>query len=155
MESVKIIKNLVGEFVSSEVVKAATQREYNSSEWNKTVDRYSKYEEVQFFKTPGTIYEFNYYVVYIADGIRFLGEVTYSSCLSNGSFSYGFFMVGMKDKEAVEKLVAVYPEMKDIGKDSLTCLSHTAGRIGTSIEARVWMRKETANLKTRFFTKCF
>lgn len=152
--SVKILKNLKGEFVSSEVVKAATQKEYNQSAWNSTVERYAKYEEVKFFKTIGKIYEFDYYVIYIADGIRFLGEVSYSSGLSSGGFAYGFFTEGIKDKEMLEKLKDV-PGMEGIGEDSLTIMSHVDGRINTSEAARQYMRTQTNDINCRFYTKKF
>ena len=153
-QSVKILKNIVGEFVSAEVVKEATQKEYNQREWNNTVDRYSKYDEVRFFKTPGTIYDFNYYVIYIADGIRFLGEISYGSSLSSGSFVYGFFTEGVKDKEVLEKLKD-FPDFENFGQDSLTILCHSEGRIATHEKARQYMRDETEVLKGRFFTKLF
>ena len=152
--SVKILKNLVGEFVTAEVVKEATQKEYNQSEWNRTVDRYSKYSEVKFFKTEGTIYDFNYYVIYIADGIRFLSQVSYGSCLSNGSFAYGYFTEGFKDKKVLEKVKDI-PGFENFGQDQLTILSHSVGRINTSVEARNYMKEETRTLSSRFYTKEF
>lgn len=151
----RILKNLVGEFVSAQVVKAATQKEYNQREWNNTVDRYSKYDECRFFKTPGTIYEFDYYVVYVADGIRFLGQVSYGSCLSSGGFVYGFFTKGMEDKEAALELISKYPELKYMEQDSLTILGFKKGRLDTSEKTRSFMREQTADLGTRFFTKLF
>ena len=155
-QSVKIIKNLLGEFVTADVVKEATQKEYNQREWNNTVDRYSKYDEVRFFKTPGIIYDFNYYVIYITDGIRLLNEVAYSSCLSSGSFSYGFFIEGFKDKELASKLKELDSELyKDLDKDKLTILENSDGRISTHDKAREYMRTETKSLMTRFFTKLF
>jgi hypothetical protein len=155
MESVKIIKTLAGEFVSSEVVKAGEQREYNQSEWNKAVNRYSEYAECKFFKVAGNIYEFDYYVIYIADGIRFLGEVTYGGSMTNGGFAFGFFTEGIKDKGVLAKLKD-YPELKGMGEDSLTILAPgNDTRIGTHGAAREWMRKQTMDIKCRFFTKQF
>jgi hypothetical protein len=153
--SVKIIKNLSGEFVKATQVKEATQKEYNQREWNNTVGRYSKYGEVTFFKTPGTIYEYDYYAIYIADGIRFLANISYSSSLTNGGFAYGFFTKGMEDREAALELVSKHPELKGIEEDSLTILVHSDGRIGTHGKARNYMREQTRDLQNRFFTKEF
>jgi hypothetical protein len=152
--SVKIIKNLRGEFVEAAQVKEATQKEYNQREWNNTIDRHSKYDEVRFFKTPGTIYEYDYYVIYVTDGIRFLGQVSYSSSLTSGGFAYGFFTEGVKDKNILE-LVSKHPELKGIEEDSLTILVHSEGRIGTHGKARNYMREQTKDLPNRFFTKQF
>ena len=154
-KSVKVLKTLKGEFVTAEVVKEATQKEYNQREWNKLVDRYSTYSEVKFFKTPGTIYDFNYYVIYVADGIRFLIEVSYGGCLSNGGYSFGFFTEGLKDKEQFEKIVSQYPDMVGIDKDTLTFLSYNEGRIADSLSNRVQMREETKSVVTRFYSKVF
>jgi hypothetical protein len=152
---VSIIKNIKGEFVSAQQVKEATQKEYNQSAWNKTVDSYSKYDDCRFFKTPGNIYEFDYLVIYIADGIRFLGEVSYGSSMTSGGFVFGFFMEGNKDPKMLE-LVKLHPELEGMDQDSLTILGFgDAGRIATNGKARAEMRNETAKLATRFFTKLF
>lgn len=152
--SVKVLKNLEGEFVSAEVVKAGNQREYNQSVWESTVDRYSKYGEVKFFRTEGRIYEFNFYAIYVADGIRFLQEITYGSSLTSGGFAYGFFLEGVKDPKVLES-VKDLPGIESLGKDSLTILSHVDGRINTSEKARDYMRTQTKDLESRFFTKAF
>jgi hypothetical protein len=154
-QSVRILKNLVGEFVTPNEVKEASQKDYNQSIWENTVDRYLKYDEVRFFKTTGTHYEFDYYVIYLIEGIRFLGLVSYGSSLTNGGFAFGFFTEGMKDKEMVAKLVKEVPELKGIENDSLTILTHNEGRISTGHKARNWMKTESASLNTRFFTKEF
>jgi hypothetical protein len=151
----QIIKNIKGEFVSAQTVKEATQKDYNKSAWEKTVDRYSGYDDCRFFKTPGNIYEYDYLVVYIADGIRFLGEVSYSSSMTSGGFVFGFFTEGNKDPKMLE-LVKLYPELEGMDQDSLTILGFgDAGRIATTDQARVEMRRETNKLSTRFFTKKF
>lgn len=154
--SVKIIKNLIGEFVEAAQVKEATQKEYNQASWNNTVDRYSKLN-AKFFKVLATesLYEYDYYVIYIADGIRFLAQVSYSSSLSSGGFAYGFFTKGMEDREAALELVSKHPELKGIEEDSLTILVHSEGRIGTHGKARNYMREQTRDLQNRFFTKEF
>ena len=61
-------------------------REYNPSEWDKTISRFIKYDEVQFYKLPkGNGYEYDrYYAVYTTnEGIRFMNSVSYSSCLNS------------------------------------------------------------------------
>tara|TARA_R110000782_G_scaffold107898_2_gene196294 strand:+ start:986 stop:1453 length:468 start_codon:yes stop_codon:yes gene_type:complete len=152
--SVKIIKNLKGDFVDAKEVKDATQKDYNQSEWNKTIDSYSKYDEAVFFKTKGSIYEFDYYAIYIVDGIRFLQEISYGSSLSSGGFAFGFFTEGNKDPMILE-LMAKHKELEGIDQDCLTILEHSQGRIATHKEARDYMRKQTQSLSSRFYTKAF
>jgi hypothetical protein len=150
------LKSLVGEFVSAQVVKEATQKEYNQSVWENTVERYAKYEDTKFFKTVGSIYEFDYYAIYTADNIRFLQEISYGSCLSNGGFAYGFFTEGCKDEEVVVKLKELDPVVyKNFDKDSLTILTNSAGRINNTLLARQYMCRESKAMSTRFFTKAF
>ena len=154
--SVKIIKNLRGEFVEAAQVKFSNQfnkdRRYQSS-WNMEVDRFSNLN-ARFFKTPGTIYPFDYYVIYVADGMRFLKQLSYCSSLTNGGFAYGFFTEGIKNQETLE-LVAKHPELKGIEEDSLTILVSSEGRVGTHGKARNYMREQTRDLQNRFFTKEF
>tara|TARA_R110000822_G_scaffold98828_1_gene223344 strand:+ start:3134 stop:3601 length:468 start_codon:yes stop_codon:yes gene_type:complete len=152
--SVKIIKNLKGEFVGAQQVKEATQKEYNQNEWNKTIDSYSKYDEVRFFKTKGSIYEFDYYAIYVVDGMRFLQVISYGSSLSSGGFAFGFFTEGNKDPMILE-LMAKHKELEGMDQDSLTILEHSQGRIATHGKARQWMREQTLSVETRFFTKAF
>jgi len=152
--SVKIIKNLKGEFVGAQEVKEATQKDYNQSSWNQTVDSYSKYEGVKFFKAKGNIYEFDYYAIYKADGIRFLQVVSYGGSLSSGGFAFGFYTEGNKDPKMLE-LMKKHKELEGMDQDSLTIIEHTQGRIGTHELARVHMRQQTKNLSSRFFTKAF
>jgi hypothetical protein len=63
-------------------------KEYNQTEWQKIVNRFAAYGEIQFFErieSPNQYTEI--FAVYVADGIRFFNSVAYSSCLSNGSFA--------------------------------------------------------------------
>jgi hypothetical protein len=152
--SVKIIKNLKGEFVGAQEVKEATQKDYNQSEWNKTVDSYSKDEGVKFFKAKGNIYEFDYYAIYKVDGIRFLQVVSYGGSLSSGGFAFGFYTEGNKEPEMLE-LIKKHKELEGMDQDSLTIIEHTQGRIATHKEARNYMREQTNKIETRFFTKAF
>lgn len=154
---VKILKNLVGEFVGEQTVREATQKEYNQKEWNKIVERYIQTGEVKFFKTPGTIYEFDYYAIYTIDGIRMLKEISYSSCLSSARFVFGFYTEGCKNEEMVAKLKALEPEIyKNFDKDQLTILGFAkGGRISPDKETLKAMRKETKSVKERFFTNEF
>ena len=152
---VKIIKKLMGEFVTAEIVKNADQKDYNQRTWNDIVNRYCKYEDVKFLKVPGTIYSFDYWVTYVADGIRFLKEVSYGSSLSNSGFTYGFITNGMKDKEAYEKVIKIMPELVDCDKDSYTIMSYPDDkRLPNDKVYRDYMRLET-KLTNRFFTNCF
>jgi hypothetical protein len=72
-------------------------REYNAKEWDKTIDRFSKYPNVKFYVArPQRGYDYSrYYATYeTPEGINFLGEVSYSSCLSNTGFCVISIMTG-------------------------------------------------------------
>ena len=65
----------------------AQGRDYNPSEWDRTVDRYKKYVDAKFYKrdrndSPNEYDE--YFVVFTnPSGIKSLQKVSYSACLNN------------------------------------------------------------------------
>ena len=126
------LKTLVDKSVvvlTVEQVKENPRSEYNKREWGKIVDRYENMEAT--FITDGE----NIYVIYIFDGIRFLKEITYSSSLSVGGFSWGYF------------------DFKNI-----TVYSYEEGRIEDSVVNRSIMRADTLKdcfSSKRFYTKVF
>lgn len=152
----KIITKLSGEFVTPEVVKEAKQKDYNTYEWKKTVDSYCKYDDVKFLQTENAIdqyYTHNYYVTYVVEGIRFMQEVRYGSCLSSAGFAYGFITNGLKDPEACKKILEIMPELEGLDKDSFTIMSFdNDGRLANNKQAREYMRHETKESQNRFFT---
>lgn len=81
-EKFMIIEGLV--ILSPETVKELPRSSYNAYEWGRAVDKYTKYSPCTFYHHPDTDCT---YVVYTIDGgLKMLGEVTYSSCLSNTGF---------------------------------------------------------------------
>lgn len=152
----KVITTLRGEFVTPEVVKDAKQKDYNQSVWEQTVERYNKYSDAKFLQVAskeGDYYPFKYYVTYIADGIRFMQEVSYGSCLSNAGFAYGFITNGLKDPEACKKVLEIMPELEGLDKDSFTIMSYdNDGRLANNKKARDYMRHETGDSVNRFYT---
>jgi hypothetical protein len=74
-------------------VKADEKRNYNPSAWEKVVDAFLKYSDVAFYKIPpqgGYGYD-RFLVVYtLPEGLRLMGEVSYSSMLSSGGFAEAF-----------------------------------------------------------------
>lgn len=110
-------------------IRNNSAREYNPSEWDKTISRFLKYGDVKFYievESPNSYDRF--FAVYVADGIRFLGEVSYSSMLSSGGFTrIRIFTTG-----------EVIPVLKNIAP------------VGAN---RVIMRKMTASDPNAIFTK--
>lgn len=65
------------------------RNEYNYSEWKKTIERYTQYKDVQFFRKDKSE---DVYVVYtIEEGLRIFTEVTYHSMLHNRGFKSVWF----------------------------------------------------------------
>lgn len=64
-------------------------RDYNPSVWDREIDRYAKYDDVEFYVAKADdCFEYNrYYVVYTTrEGIRFFNSVSYSSGLTSRGF---------------------------------------------------------------------
>jgi hypothetical protein len=76
--------------MTAQEIKASEGREYNASEWNRIIDRLSKYENVEFYQAaPQNGYDYyRYYAIYtLPEGLRILNTVSYGSCLHNGGFT--------------------------------------------------------------------
>jgi hypothetical protein len=75
--------------LSNEQVKNDSIREYNPREWNKVVERYSNYSNVEFFKVEkNDVFQYDrFFVKYeLTDGMIFFNSLSYSSSLSSGGF---------------------------------------------------------------------
>jgi hypothetical protein len=76
--------------LTKEQILANPVREYNPHEWTKTVERYAKYDDVQFYIEPKetSVWDYDrFYAVYTTpEGIRLFNQISYSSCLSNNGF---------------------------------------------------------------------
>jgi hypothetical protein len=93
-QGVKAIK------MTAEQVKADSAREYNASIWEQNVNRYSNYDDVQFYKvSKDDVYAYDrFYVVYtLPEGLRLLADFGYSSSLTSG----GFYKVLISDMHIV------------------------------------------------------
>ena len=75
--------------LSSEQVKNDSIREYNPREWDKVVNRYSQFSNVEFFKVEkNNLYGYDrFFVKYeLTDGMIYFNSLCYSSSLTNGGF---------------------------------------------------------------------
>lgn len=84
--------------ITIEEAKANSRNEYNPYEWNKKIDMYSRFTDVEWYLNEAN----DLFVVYTTNGerIRFLNEVSYVSSLT----SNGFKLVEIKDGEIKTKL---------------------------------------------------
>jgi hypothetical protein len=112
--------------------------EYNITEWRKTVNRFNSYTECKFYEWIDTPNKYaTIFAVYIADGIRFMTEVSYSSCLSNTGFTR--FVI---DDDGNTREI---PFKGEDGKK---------GRLDNSKDSRIYMREITEMTKW-IFTTCW
>lgn len=75
--------------LSNEQVKNDSIREYNPREWDKVVNRYSQFSNVEFFKVEkNDVYGYDrFFVKYeLTDGMIYFNSLSYSSSLTNGGF---------------------------------------------------------------------
>ena len=82
--TVKLIEKIE---VSKEIVKASERRSYNPYEWEKKIDRYATYPECKFYFDERAN---EYFAIYVADGIRFMQTIEYSSMLSSSGLQVGY-----------------------------------------------------------------
>lgn len=71
--------------ITSEQIRSMG-RDYNPSEWDKTIDRYLRYSDVKFYVVANDeVYGYErYFVTYTTDeGIKFLKSVSYGGMLSS------------------------------------------------------------------------
>ena len=75
--------------MTAEQVKNDSKREYNPQVWIDTVDSYSKYKNVEFYKVEkNDIFNYDkFFVVYtLEEGLRLLNQLSYGGSLTNGGF---------------------------------------------------------------------
>jgi hypothetical protein len=87
MEGTTAVKVLPRVEVTIDQVKASPRREYNPYEWNKKIDRYASYPECRFFYDEKAD---EHFAIYVADGIRFMQTIEYSSMLSSSGLQVGY-----------------------------------------------------------------
>jgi hypothetical protein len=82
----------MAQIVTPEFVRESG-RDYNPTEWDKIIDRYLGYENVQFyFIAAGNGYGYDrYFVKYTSNGYNWFKSVCYSSTLSAGNFAEVIF----------------------------------------------------------------
>jgi hypothetical protein len=80
-----IVKEISVTEVSIDNAKNHSRREYNPGAWSRSIDMYSRFPECKFYASDND----RLYAVYVADGVRFMQEVSYSSCLSGAGFQQG------------------------------------------------------------------
>ncbi|QLF85239.1 hypothetical protein elemo19C_phanotate45 [Flavobacterium phage vB_FspP_elemoA_1-9C] len=70
--------------ISLQEAKDHSRSNYNSREWSKIIDLYAK-DEAEFYTNDSD----KVYAVYMADGIRFFKELSYSMGLTSSGFQMG------------------------------------------------------------------
>ncbi len=70
--------------ISIQQAKDHSRKDYNPQTWNKIVDLYGK-DEADFYTSDDD----KVYAVYMADGIRFFKELSYSMGLTSSGFQMG------------------------------------------------------------------
>ena len=95
--------------VTPDEVKINPRGEYNVSIWKQTVDRYAKYD-AKFYQSDEKAYnEDDFFAVYIADGIRFIKRLEFSSSLD----CYDLRLVRILPDGTLDKLDAYYPKTQE------------------------------------------
>jgi hypothetical protein len=88
-KNMKTLNTLKLTLVNAETVINSNAREYNPSEWTRTVERYQKFNDVMYYKVENeTRYGRDEFVVEFTNnsGYRTVQLLSYSLCLHNGGF---------------------------------------------------------------------
>lgn len=73
--------------MSAEEVMINDINQYNEKEWIKKVKGYEKYNPTFYMAPKNEVYNYTrFFVTYTHEGINFLGQLSYSSSLSNAGF---------------------------------------------------------------------
>lgn len=74
--------------ITKEEILNADCKDYNPAEWVKAIERYSKYEDTQFYKEIEGPYEYErFFATYtLPEGLKLLKSVSYSGSLTNNGF---------------------------------------------------------------------
>jgi hypothetical protein len=150
--------------LTTEQIRANDVRNYNATEWDRIIDRFERFQDVEYFMAPkDNIYSYDrFFAEYtLPTGLRLFGDVSYSSSMTNGGFyrldkqrvtadgkslydATTMFMEG--DEEGAKLLFAelsndqASEQWYDIDYGTFT--DEASGEqvlIGTSPQARQWM----------------
>lgn len=141
--------------MTAEAVKQHSKREYNPRVWEQTVDRYMKYENVEFYLLDKHNSYDEFFVIYtLPSGLRLMNTVSYSSCLSSNGFLELDVIERDMDALIEDMLADKFVEMKDymFDTDRVLLRCRTESTYNTTPEARDYMTERS----TRFghvFTK--
>lgn len=148
------MKTTIATKMTPEQVKQDSAREYNQREWEKNVDRYMKYGEVEFYKVEkdATFSYDRFYVVYTIEGIRFMNQFSYSASLSSNGFVMvhiaPFILKGDKDIEMLpEGKFNIFTSKFLFDKGDGTYELHA---IKNDTNSRKFMQERTAKLNQVF-----
>lgn len=74
--------------LTEEQIRNHINREYNPKEWDKTIDRFKKYESCQFYIEVDGLFSYpRFFATYkLPEGFSVLNNVSYSTSLSNTGF---------------------------------------------------------------------
>jgi hypothetical protein len=87
--------------LTKEQMIADSKREYNPTEWESVVNRYSNYTNCTFYKIPSNdVYSYDrFFASYTTnEGLNLFNSVAYSSSMTNG----GFYEANILDGFAIE-----------------------------------------------------
>jgi hypothetical protein len=161
--------------LTTEQIRANDVRNYNSYEWDRIIDRFEQYKDVEYFMAPkDNIYSYDrFFAEYtLPTGLRLFGDVSYGSSMTNGGFyrldkqrvttdgkslhdATTMFMEG--DEEGAKLLFAeltddqALEQWYEIGYGTFT--DEATGKqvlIGTNPQARHWMTERCLNFNMTF-----
>jgi hypothetical protein len=75
--------------LTTEQIRANDVRNFNSYEWDRIIDRFEQYKDVEYFMAPrDKNYSYDrFFAEYtLPTGLRLFGDVSYSSSMTNGGF---------------------------------------------------------------------
>lgn len=155
--------------VTADEVRNSDARNYNSSEWDKKIDRFLTYADTVFYKDQSHEGANAFYVEYTVDGIRFFTEFDYGSIMTSGGFYPLIKSPIADDGRTFHDAVALVRAGKDEESYSLVRILEQAtkfkvstsmlrsedGQLGSiAPHAREYMRNRTSKLGN-VFTKMF
>ena len=130
-----------------EQMRADERREYNPREWDKMIDRYLKYKDVEFIKLPqgdGYGYDRHYAIYTLPSGMRVVNAASYSSSLTSGGFAEAFVF------EYDENFNRYEDNRVDISTRKVTTVDDNGNKVECMInntdEAREYMTRMSVKL---------
>jgi hypothetical protein len=92
-----------------EAIKENEAGNYNISVWKQTVSRYEKYNADFYISDKREYNSDMFYAVYIADGIRFIKEISFSSSLTSSPLQ----MVMLEENGELKLTDHFYPKTEN------------------------------------------